>query len=100
MPLTDWLFHVDGPTQRDDGWYLGVRGARRWRWGPFADVHTAQAKELRVFRRWNQAARDRGGWAWKSTASRWVITAPVEVEVAGLPLEPTACTRHHPTKDR
>lgn len=95
MAFSDWEFLVDPPAAGDDGWWFAVRGRRAWRWGPYPDHHSALQAELAVFQRWNQAARARGGWAWKATPRRWVVTAPESVDVAGTPLVRAACTRHH-----
>ncbi len=94
-PLKDWAFAVVRPAQRVDGWWFSIQGATQKSWGPFSDYDTAILAETRLFQRWNHAARTRGGWAWKRTPKRWVITVPLgQVVQGGVPLERAACTRH------
>lgn len=93
-PLADWLFEVEPPAERTDGWWFAVEGARRWEYGPFPDLACAADACQDLFRRWRRAAAERGGWIWMSTARRWVITVPVGCEVAGRPFAHEACTRH------
>ena len=94
-PLKDWSFAVVRPAQRLDGWWFSIEGTSHKSWGPFTDYDTAIQAEMRLFQRWNRAARTRGGWAWKRTPKRWVITVPKDqVVVGGLPIERAACTRH------
>jgi hypothetical protein len=94
MPMRDWVFVILRPHPCSGGWCLIIRGTRAWAWGPFDSEQLAKEEEMRIFQRWNRAARQRGGWAWKTTPRKWVITAPPEVEVQGEPLVHGACTRH------
>ena len=98
VPLQDWLFHVEVPSPAD-GWTFRVRGRSERCHGPFTGLREARAARMGLFRRWNLAARQRGGWAWKSTDARWVITLPADLEADGLPLERTPCSRHTSSRD-
>ena len=92
--LNDWLFLVHPPTSGPDGWCFAVIGQQHRNHGPFLDESTALASREGLFQRWSRAARTRGGWVWKSTAARWVVTVPIEVEVRGLAFTHAPCTRH------
>ena len=92
--MCDWAFEVHRPHPCSGGWCILVVGSRVWAWGPFSTLQDAHQAEHHIFQRWNRAARDRGGWAWKTTSKRWVITAPDGVAVDGAPFERVACSRH------
>lgn len=93
-PLADWLFEVEPPARRADGWWFAVEGARRWEFGPFAEAGLAIEACHRLFRRWSRVAEARGGWLWMSTSRRWVATLPVGCAAEGRPFVHEACTRH------
>jgi hypothetical protein len=96
-PLTDWMFSVDRPDLGPAGW--GFRVDRRWH-GPYGSEAEAGAAREALFRRWQAAAAARGGWCWRSTAVRWVVTVPVGVAVGGAPMRHDPCTRHAPLPTR
>ena len=91
--LRDWLFHVEAPSPAE-GWCFVVRGREERCHGPYSGLREARAARMQLFRRWCAAARARGGWAWKSTDARWVLTLPADLHTTGLPLERTPCSRH------
>ena len=95
MGHQDWQFEVELPFEIEGCWWFSIHGQKSWRWGPFPDKTAAHHAELKVFQRWNTAARARGGWAWKATPKRWVVTAPEGVQVEGQPMDRAACTKHH-----
>lgn len=96
MHMQDWEFEVHHAHRCGDGWCFTVSGSRVWNWGPFDSQQRADQVALAVFQKWNLAAQQRGGWAWKSTPARWVITAPASLVVHGRPFRRDAVARHQP----
>jgi hypothetical protein len=94
MALRDWLFEAPEPVERDGRWWFEVRGAEIRTHGPFATEGEARAERHALFQRFGRAARARGGWAWRSTAARWVVTLPPEVLARGVPFRHAPCSRH------
>ena len=82
------------PHREPDGWLVEIVGLEETRHGPSATEAAAHAAELELFQRWRTAAKERGGWAWKATAMRWVITVPEGVAVRGTLMRDGACARH------
>lgn len=92
--LHDWLFELELPQPRDGAWWFSVVGRHRRDWGPYPSASRAEDAVHAVFQRWQAAARARGGWAWKATPRRWVVTLPRGCLTDGLPFRTEACTRH------
>ena len=92
--LQDWLFEVDPPSPGEGGWWFAVDGAKRRSWGPYPTERDALDAAHALFRRWARAARERGGWAWKLTPRRWIVTLPRGCLADGQPFRTEACTRH------
>jgi hypothetical protein len=92
--LRDELFHAPLPTSRADGWAFQVYGQREQRFGPYPTRTVALDVRFALFGRWRQAARARGGWAWKQTEERWVVTLPPTTEPRGLTFTAPPCSRH------
>jgi hypothetical protein len=93
-PLRDWMFHVPLPSAADDGWWFSVESIGVRRYGPFTTERAAQRAREALFKRWAAVATVRGGWAWKSTTIRWVVTLPRTLPVDALPLATDPCTHH------
>lgn len=86
MPNIDRVYRVEldqvGPTE---GWYT-LAGHRR---GPFTSPEAMEADLLEVLAAWRARARQLGGWAWRRTATEFVVTLPDSVVVeGGDPLTP------------
>jgi len=96
MPLCDHAFTVDPPRERRGQWFTAVRGQQAVHLGPFASETAAMLGLHQLFQRWRRHARRRGGFLWRQTAFRWVVTLPVGVPCAGLPFASEACTRALP----
>lgn len=94
MPFCDWSYDAPLPFQADGAWWFEVRGLDVVRHGPFPSRDDGERAHHALFRRFDRAARARGGWAWRSTAERWVVTVPPGVPARGRPMRSAACTRH------
>lgn len=94
MPLRDHLFTIDPPCDAPGiGWCTAVRGHEVLTLGPFASERDAMLGLHRVFARWRRRAQQRGGFLWRQTAWRWVVTLPPDVPCGGLPFVSEACTK-------
>ena len=95
-PLHDAVFLVSAPHAAEGRWWFEVTGKEQKSYGPFESGAAAARERDALFQRWRRSANARGGWAWKSTAERWVVTLPLSVDIAGLPLDSPPCSRHDP----
>ncbi|MCB9673996.1 MAG: hypothetical protein H6737_02710 [Alphaproteobacteria bacterium] len=97
--MRDYQLTVEEPTMDGAGWWFAVTGLTARRHGPFATEDDARAARHRLFVRLDTRARERGGWAWKSTHDRWRITVPNDVVVRAEPLASAPCAVHAPLPD-
>lgn len=93
MPLRDHLFVVTPPVADASGWHTAVCGENRVELGPYATERDAIMGLHHLFQRWRLRAKRRGGFLWRQTAWRWVVTLPPDVPCTGLPFVSEACTR-------
>ena len=92
--MMDYRFLIEmQPTQ--GGVWLIVRGQRVRRYGPYPALQLATHREA-LFQRWQRAAIDRGGWAWKATDAQWMLTLPAQVPCDGLAPDHRPCSQHTP----
>ncbi len=94
--MRDYEFEVAEPVMDGAGWWFTVVAEDRRRHGPFATEHDARDAREALFHRWNDQARKRGGWAWKSTHERWHLTLPDDVTVRGRRMRSAPVAVHQP----
>ncbi|MEZ4318491.1 MAG: hypothetical protein R3F61_13345 [Myxococcota bacterium] len=92
--MRDYQLVVEEPWMDGAGWWFRVTGLEARLHGPFATEQDARGAREALFVRWNESARGRGGWAWKSTHDQWRITVPNDVYVRAEPLRSAPCAVH------
>ena len=87
----DYVLEVSRPTEWEEGWHYTVLDQLH---GPFETEAAAYDHRFVLFQRWNQHARERGGWMWVSGITTWCVVLPDDVPCPLDRMRSDPCTRH------
>ena len=87
----DYVFELSVTQSSRVSWWIVVNGDDV-RYGPRASFDEAMHLMHDLFQKWRVRADKKGGWLWKQTDSRWILTVPDDIAVQHRRFRPKACS--------